>query len=289
MDQSSLEAIRNCATDKKSEYSAIGVKRFNPITGCEVSGVDMSKPVPAEQVAEIRKALTEFHVLVFRDQTIDTTSQKAFARNFGTLRKMNVEDIDGDDPEIVLIQASEASQFVAGEVWHTDGTASKEPAWAQMLHIHTIPEIGCGGDTVFANMHLAYEMLSPRMKDMLDGMTAIHDASVPWAGFEAPPNLPRIEHPVVARHPDTGRKMLYVNPGFTTRILQLSDFESKAVLDMLFRHVEFEVALSCRVQWTPGTVVFWDNRCTQHRAIWDYYPYGRSGERVTLVGEKPYL
>lgn len=289
MDRSNLDAIKAMATAPKSTYSTIGVKRFNPIIGCEISGVDMSQPVSPEQVAEIRKALTEFHVLVFRDQDLNTESQKAFARNFGTLRRMALEDIDGDDPEIVLIQATDASQFVAGEVWHTDGTASKEPAWAQMLHIHTMPEIGCGGDTVFANMHLAYEMLSPGMKEMLDGMTAIHDAAVPWAGYEAPPGLPKIEHPVVVKHPDTGRKMLYVNPGFTTRILQLTAFESRAVLDMLFRYVEFEVALSCRVQWTRGTVIFWDNRCTQHRAIWDYYPYSRFGERVTLVGEKPYL
>lgn len=289
MDRTNLEAIKRLATDNKSAFKSIDVKRFNPIIGCEISGVDLSQAVTPEQVADIRQALTEYHVLVFRDQDLNPETQKAFARNFGTLRKMALEDIDGDDPEIVLIQATDASNFVAGEVWHTDGTASKEPAWAQMLHIHQTPEIDCGGDTVFANMHLAYEMLSPGMKEMLDGMTAIHDASVPWAGYDAPPNLPRIEHPVIVKHPDTGRKMLYVNPGFTTRILQLTAFESRAILDMLFRQVDHEVALSCRVQWTPGTVVFWDNRCTQHRAIWDYYPYSRFGERVTLVGEKPYI
>ncbi len=256
MDRTNLEAIRNAATAKKSVFKTINVKRFNPVIGCEVSGIDLSQPTSEEQVAEIRQALTEHQVLVFRDQKIDTEQQKTFARNFGTLRKMALEDIDGDDPEIVLIQASDASEFVAGEIWHTDGTASEEPAWAQMLHIHDIPEIECGGDTVFANMQLAYEMLSPGMKEMLESMTAIHDAALPWAGFEAPPNLPKIEHPVVVKHPDTGAKMLYVNPGFTTRILQLTEFESEAVLKMLFRQIEHEVILSCRVQWTPGTVVF---------------------------------
>jgi len=289
MDHISLKAIEAVATAPKTSFETLQVTRFNPVIGAEVAGVDMSAPVAPDQVAEIRQALSEYHVLVFRDQKLTTDQQKEFARNFGTLRRMALEDIDGDDPELVLIRANRDSGFVAGETWHTDGTASKEPAWAQMLHIHHTPEIGCGGDTLFASMHLAYEMLSPGMKEMLDDMTAIHDAAVPWAGYEAPPNLPKIEHPVVVRHPDTGRKMLYVNPGFTVRILQLTEFESRAVLDMLFRFVEYEVALSCRVQWTPGTVVFWDNRCTQHRAIWDYYPYSRYGERVTLVGEKPYL
>lgn len=288
MDHTNLEAIKKIATAKKTDFKTINVKRFNPVIGGEVSGIDMSQPISKEQVAELRQALNEYHVLVFRDQKIDAEQQKEFARNFGTLRKMALEDIDGDDPEIVLIQASDASQFVAGEVWHTDGTASEQPAWAQMLHIHQIPEIGCGGDTVFANMHLAYEMLSPGMKEMLEGMTAIHDAALPWAGYEAPPNLPKIEHPIVVKHPETGAKMLYINPGFTTRILQLTEFESRAILEMLFRQIEHEVLLSCRVQWEAGTVVFWDNRCTQHRAIWDYYPYSRFGERVTLVGEKPY-
>ena len=289
MDRTYLDAIKRLATAKKSTFDTIKVTRFNPVIGAEVSGIDMAAEPSPKQVAEIRQALTEYHVLVFREQSITIEQQKEFGRKFGTLRRMALEDIDGDDPEIVLIQANDASNFVAGEVWHTDGTASKEPAWAQMLHIRETPEIGCGGDTVFANMHLAYEMLSPAMKEMLDGMTAIHDAAVPWAGYYAPPDLPKIEHPVVVKHPDTGKKMLYVNPGFTTRILQLTDFESRAVLDMLFRYVDHEVALSCRVSWTPGTAVFWDNRCTQHRAIWDYYPHSRFGERVTLVGEKPYI
>ena len=289
MDQSILEAVRTAASAPQPSFETLKAERITPVIGAEISGIDMSKPLFEQQVAEIRTALNTYQVLVFRDQEISITQQKDFARNFGTLRKMAIEDIDGDDPEIVLIQANKDSHFVAGEVWHTDGTATEEPAWAQLLHIREIPEIGCGGDTAFANMCTAYDMLSPGMREMLDGMTAIHDAAVPWAGYEAPPNLPKIEHPVVVRHPDTGRKMLYVNPGFTTRILQLSAFESKAVLEMLFRHIEYEIALSCRVRWTPGTAVFWDNRCTQHRAIWDYFPHSRYGERVTLVGEKPYI
>jgi taurine dioxygenase len=195
-----------------------------------------------------------------------------------------VEDIDGDDPEIVLIQASKNSNFVAGESWHTDGTAAAEPAWAQMLYITQTPGIGCGGDTMFANMQMAYEMLSAPMKAFLEPLTAIHDAAVPWAGYEAPPNLPKTEHRVVMAHPETGAKMLFVNPGFTTHIVQLAAAESRAVLDMLFGIVDREHALSCRIRWQPNTVVFWDNRCTQHRAIWDYYPHDRYGERVTLLG-----
>ena len=186
----------------------------------------------------------------------------------------------------MLLKATQDSHFVAGESWHTDGTSAEMPAFAQMLHLKEMPESGCGGDTMFANMHLAYEMLSPKMKTMLEGLTAIHDGAVPWKGYEAPQNLPKTEHPVVARHSETGRKMLFVNPGFTTHILQLADFESTAILETLFSLVDREHALSCRVSWQKNSLVLWDNHCTQHRAIWDYFPNGRYAERVTMLGRK---
>ena len=153
-----------------------------------------------------------------------------------------------------------------------------------MLYVSQTHGIGAGGDTMFANMHTAYDMLSAPMKAFLEPLTAIHDGAVPWAGYEAPPNLPKTEHPIVAHHPETGRKMLFVNPGFVTHIPQLAPAESRAVLDLLFGLVDREHALSCRIRWRDHTVVFWDNRCTQHRAIWDYFPHARYGERITLLG-----
>ncbi len=123
-----------------------------------------------------------------------------------------------------------------------------------MLYIKEVPAIGTGGDTLFANMHLALDMLSPTMQGFLQGLTAVHDGSIPWKGYQAPEGLPKNEHPVVVRHPETGRK---------------------------------EPILTCRVRWEPNTLVFWDNRCTQHHAVWDYFPHSRYGERVTILGEQP--
>ncbi|KZL10336.1 TauD/TfdA family dioxygenase [Pseudovibrio sp. Ad26] len=287
MHPNALKAIERIASEPREAYHHIQVGRLTPVIGAEICGVDLSEEASKEQYDEIYRAFLENHVLVFRNQTLTKEQQKEFARKFGKLRALPLSDIDGDDPEIVLIRASEKSRFVAGEVWHTDGTADPAPSLGSMLYMHETPEIGCGGDTLFANMHLAYEMLSPAMKEFLLGLTAIHDGAVPWKGFTPPEGLPKTEHPIVVKHPDTGRPMLFVNSGFTTYIPDLSEDESTAILNMLFQFVEREQALNCRIRWEPGTLVFWDNRCTQHRAVWDYYPYSRFGERVTVLGTQP--
>ena len=181
---------------------------------------------------------------------------------------------------------------MAGETWHSDVTCDAEPPMGSLLYITQMPESGVGGDTLFANMYLAYELLSEPVKAMLEGLTAIHDGALPYVGAykTTPPQggYPRNEHPVVTRHPETGRKVLFVNRGFTTRIVQLSAYESQAVLEMLYRIVELTPSLICRMPWTPNSVVFWDNRCTQHHSVWDYYPFNRYGQRVTVTGERPH-
>ncbi|KZK81489.1 Alpha-ketoglutarate-dependent taurine dioxygenase [Pseudovibrio sp. W64] len=287
MHEHALTAIESIAAAPRETYRHIQLDRLTPVIGAEVCGVNLSEGVSKEQFAEIHRAFLENHVLVFRNQKLTKDQQKEFARQFGTLRALPLSDIDGDDPEIVLIRAGKKSRFVAGEVWHTDGTADPAPSHSSMLYMHETPELGCGGDTLFANMHLAYEMLSPVMKEFLLGLTAVHDGAVPWKGFTPPEGLPKTEHPIVAKHPETGKPMLFVNSGFTTHIPNLSEEESDAILNMLFQLVEREQALNCRIRWEPGTLVFWDNRCTQHRAVWDYYPYSRFGERVTVLGTQP--
>ena len=194
------------------------------------------------------------------------------------------------DNERLEVKANKDSKSVAGEAWHCDVTCDAEPPMGSMLYLDRTPEIGCGGDTQFANMYLAYETLSAPMKMLLNSMTAIHDGAIPWVqGYGYTPNetFQKNEHPVVVRHPETGRRLLYVNRGFTSHIRQLTRFESAAVLEMLYRHIETLSELTCRVRWTPNTLVFWDNRCTQHRAVWDYYPLDRAGYRVSIVGERP--
>jgi taurine dioxygenase len=142
-------------------------------------------------------------------------------------------------------------------------------------------------------MYLAYDMLSDTMKEMLDGLTAIHDGAKPYLGSYnvAPPEgaeYPRNEHPLIATHPETGKKLLYVNSGFTTRIKGLARWESDMLLNGLTNFIATTPKLTCRVRWEPNTLVFWDNRCTQHHAVWDYYPHSRYGERVSIVGtERP--
>ncbi|UFI46596.1 TauD/TfdA dioxygenase family protein [Pseudomonas savastanoi] len=287
MDQMALKAIEGIAGAPRAPYHSITVNRLTPIIGAEVSGIDLSQPPGEEQLKEIRRAFLENHVLVFRDQHLTVEQHKAFGRLFGPLRALPVESIDGDDPELVVVRANAQSRFAAGELWHTDGTADLEPSMGSMLYVKETPAIGTGGDTLFANMHLAIEMLSPAMQAFLGELTAIHDGEIPWKGYQPPANLPKSEHPVVVRHPETGRRSLFVNSGFTSHIVQLSPGESHAVLNMLFDLIAREPSLSCRVRWEPNTLVFWDNRCTQHHAVWDYFPHSRYGERVTILGGRP--
>lgn len=290
MHRQGLAAIEAEIRRPRAAFEAIGVRPITPTIGAEIEGVDLTQPLGDAQFAEIRRALLEHHVIVFRDQKLSAEDHKAFARRFGKLHVHPLQAMKPGDHERLEIKASANSKFVAGEGWHTDVTCDEAPIMGSLLHIHETPEIGFGGDTLFANMHLAYEMLSEPMKAFLDGLTAVHDGAIPWVqGYGYKPNqeFPVNEHPVVIRHPETGRKTLYVNRGFTSHIVQLCRFESAALLEMLYRHVETQPALACRVRWTPDTLVFWDNRCTQHQAVWDYYPLDRSGHRVSVIGERP--
>ena len=291
MHRQGLAAVEAQIRRPRHAYETIGVRPLTPVIGAEIEGVDLSQTLSNRQFDEVHRALLENHVIVFRDQRLTAEDHKAFARRFGKLHVHPLQAMTPGDHERLAIKASAGSKFVAGEGWHTDVTCEAEPIMGSLLHIHETPEIGYGGDTLFANMHLAYEMLSEPMKAMLEGLTAIHDGAIPWVqgyGYTPPgQEFAKSEHPVVIRHPETGRKTLYVNRGFTSHIVQLVRFESAALLEMLFRHVETQPALACRVRWTPNTLVFWDNRCTQHQAIWDYYPLDRSGHRVSVIGERP--
>jgi taurine dioxygenase len=289
MDKYLLAAAERLTTRQPEAYRQLSVQPLTPVIGAEVSGLDLSKELTDEQLAEVKHAFLTYHVLVFRDQVLTTEDHKRFAGHFGELRRRQLTGADDGDPAVLEISADKNSNFVDGNDWHTDGTADAEPSLGSMLYITRTPEIGSGGDTMFANMHLAYEMLSPNMQSFLDGLTAVHDGLIPWQGYQPPPEyvVPKSEHPVVVRHPDTGRKLLFVNPGFTSHIVQLSPDESRAMLDFLFGLVATKPLLSCRVRWAPNTLVFWDNRCTQHHAIWDYYPHARYGQRVSINGTRP--
>ncbi|MBO6555396.1 MAG: TauD/TfdA family dioxygenase [Pseudomonadales bacterium] len=264
---------------------------LTPHLGAEIRGVDLSAPLDNETFSGIHQAFLDWSVLVFRDQDLSRDQHKDFGRKFGKLHThpMNHQG-DGDD-EILLVKTTKDSAYTAGNGWHTDVTCDEYPPMGSMLYIKEVPGSG-GGDTLYANMYLAYEMLSETMKDMLDGLVAVHDGAIPYVGayMSTPPEggYPRHEHPVVATHPETGRKLLYVNSGFTSHIKDLTPQESKALLTFLLHHIATTPRLTCRVAWEPNTLTFWDNRCTQHHAIWDYYPNSRYGERVSIVAaERP--
>lgn len=271
-------------------YQHLHLTTLTPHIGAEVHGVDLSQPLSTSQVAEIRQAWLDWKVLVFRDQHLDREQHKAFARHFGHLHVHPMQHSYGGDPEVLAVKTTQQSRYTAGDGWHTDVTCDEIPPLGSMLYVTETPECG-GGDTLFANMYRAYDMLSDRMKDMLTGLVAVHDGALPYVGgYGVAPatgsNYPKNEHPVIATHPETGKKVLYVNSGFTARIRDLAAWESRTLLDGLFRFIESTVQLTCRVHWEPNTLVFWDNRCTQHHAVWDYYPHSRYGERVSIVGEE---
>ncbi|MFE3738526.1 TauD/TfdA dioxygenase family protein [Streptomyces sp. NPDC059134] len=284
MEPYELTALEAVTTRPPRPYEHISVASLTPVIGAEVSGVDLSR-LTEDELAEIRTAFLDHHVLVFRDQEITVDQHMSFAGRFGDLRPVNPPPPEGD-PHVLEIKTSPAAANVAGNAWHADGTADLEPSLGSMLYITETPEGGSGGDTLFANMHLAYEMLSPTMRGLLDGLTAIHDGAQSFRGYTVPPDyeIPVNEHPVVVRHPETDRPILYVNQAYTSRIPQLSADESKALLDMLFTLVPQRPLLTCRVRWTPGTLVFWDNRCVQHHATYDYYPHTRYGRRIAING-----
>ncbi|MEM7746155.1 MAG: TauD/TfdA family dioxygenase [Pseudomonadota bacterium] len=269
-------------------YEHIEVKPVTPHIGAEVFGVDLSTSVPDETFRELHTAFTRHSVLFFRDQELDHTSHKAFGRLFGELDIHPAIAAPEGHPEIVPIHADKNSKHIAGERWHSDVSCVEEPPLGSILYLHTVPEVG--GDTLFSNMYAAYEALSDRMKDYLDGMTARHDGEEQYRGRygndDSGKQYPFCDHPVVRTQPESGRKCLFVNPIFTKRLNGIPRHESDAILRMLHEHCAKE-DFQVRFRWQEGSVAFWDNRCVQHLAIWDYYPHTRSGFRVTIKGDRP--
>ena len=269
-------------------YASIQVDKLTPHAGAEIRGVDLSQPIDEPLFKEIHAALIDNGVIFFRDQHLTPEQHKAFGRLFGELHIHPAAPAPDGHPEILVIHADEKSKHVAGENWHSDVSCDLEPPMGSILYMHELPPVG--GDTLFASMYAAYEALSEPMKRFLEPLTAMHEGEHVYRGRygldDRGKSFPKAEHPVVRTHPVSGRKALYVNGGFTTRIPQLKRPESDAVLQMLYRHVETP-EFHCRFRWQVNSVAFWDNRCMQHHAMWDYYPQRRHGHRVTIKGDKP--
>jgi taurine dioxygenase len=267
-------------------YETIEITKLTPHIGAEIGGVDLSRPLGNRQFQEVHDALMENLVIFFRDQHLTRDQHKDFARHFG---KLAIHPVLGTgDPEITVIHIDETSKHAAGEDWHTDMSCCESPPMGSILHLTEIPPVG--GDTLFASMYAAYDRLSPVMQEFLCGLTAVHDAEPVFGGrglqARSGGRFPQTEHPIVRVHPVTGRKALYVNQEFTTRINGLTKPESDALLQMLWRHIETP-EFQCRFRWQANSVAFWDNRCAQHHAMWDYFPQRRHGYRVTVEDSFP--
>jgi len=269
-------------------YERISVRRATPTVGAYIDGVDLAD-VDDATLAEIRRALNENCVIFFRDQHLTTDQHIEFGRRFGDLDIHPAATNSAKHEEILVIYADENSERANGEEWHSDVSCLPAPPMGSILYMHEVPP--AGGDTMFASMVAAYDALSDSMKGYLDGMRAIHDGahvfSASYYSRKDNADYPRAEHPIVRTHPETGKKCLFVNRGFTTRIVGVPREESDAILEYLYKHMEhpnFQV----RFAWEAKSIAFWDNRSAQHRAIWDYWPHRRKGHRVTVKGDVPF-
>lgn len=273
-------------TARRTRYEHITVDPVTPVIGAVIGNVRLSGDLSPAVHGEILRALHENLVIFFEDQDITPDEHRAFGARFARLQIHQYLPALEGYPEIVVLENDELRKPQVN-FWHADVTFQKHPPLGSILLAREIPP--CGGDTLWASMYAAYEALSDRMRSLLSGMTALHVGRVAeyeaaYGRSAAASEPPQAEHPVVLTHPESGRQGLYVHPAATTRIVGMSDKESGALLDMLYRHIltpEFQV----RFRWKQKAVAFWDNRCTQHYANADYWPMRRLMHRVTLEGE----
>ena len=273
------------------DTGTLDIRPMTPAIGAEILGIDLGASNIADSIPAIRSALLKYGVIFFRDQDLTQEAHIAFARHFGELEVHPATPKDQPNPEVLRIAHGPKSRGQENN-WHSDVTWREEPSLGSILLAREVPDVG--GDTLFANMHLAYERLSEQMKRFCEGLTAVHDISRVFARRlnKTPEELhekyPPMRHPVIRTHPETGERAIYVNNGFTSHIEGLSKEESAWLLDRLYK-TAWDVEIQCRFRWQPGSIAFWDNRICQHLAVSDYFPARRVMERVTIAGDKPYF
>ncbi len=270
--------------------STLDIRPLTPAIGAEIYGIDLAAPHIADHIPAIRAALLTHKVIFFRDQHITAAQHIAFARHFGDLEIHPATPKDQPNPEILRIAHGPDSRGSENN-WHSDVTWRERPSLGSILRAIEVPEVG--GDTLFADMHLAFLSLSPEMQRIARSLTAVHDIARVFAkrlgkaAEELHAKYPPQRHPVVRTHPETGAPTLFVNGGFTSHIEGLSPLESERLLAHFYATAS-NPERQCRFRWQPGSIAFWDNRATQHFAASDYFPARRVMERVTIAGCKPF-
>jgi taurine dioxygenase len=271
--------------------------------GAELHGLDLARPLDAEAFAAVHAAYLEHQVLVFRDQQLGPDQQLAFSRCFGELLRLPYIAPLPEHPEIIAVlkEAEERNISTFGGTWHTDFSFLERPPSASLLYALEVP--ARGGDTIWADMYRAHDSLSEGLRGVLRDLRAIH-SGVPYGSHWPPPDLAvsrsvemtrgdpsadvEVAHPVVRRHAGTGRAALFVNSVYTTRFANMTAEESGPLLRYLEAHAT-RPEFTCRVSWAAGTLVVWDNRCTQHLAVNDYDGARRLLHRTTVAGERPLI
>ena len=275
-------------------YQTIDVRPVAGALGAEIHGVDLSGEVPGAQFDEIRRAYGDYGVIFFRNQTLEPEQHIAFAERWAPIDiNRFFTHVDGY-PQIAEVRKDPGQRDNIGGGWHTDHSYDTEPAMGSILYALDVPE--SGGDTMFSSMYRAYDTLSDGLKSVLEGLKARHSSRHvfgPARSRRDDDTVGRITnqhlatqdavHPVVIRHPQTGRRALYVNPGFTLGFDGWTDEESRPLLEYLYAHAS-RPDFTCRFRWERGSIAFWDNRATWHRALNDYHGQRRLMHRITVRG-----
>jgi taurine dioxygenase len=265
-------------------------KQLGATIGALISGVDLTSELPDAVIAELRQALLDYKVLFFREQPLTPAQHVAFARRFGDLELHPFIPANREQPELVrFAKSAEMGGYENG--WHSDVSWREIPSMGAVLHAVEVPP--SGGDTLFADMYAAYDGLDEDLKARVDGMSAVHDFMLAFARQVKPEDreatraqYPPATHPVIRTHGETGRKLVYVNRGFTDFVVGVDPDESTELIDRLSRQADV-IEYQCRWSWEPHSVAFWDNRAVQHYACSDYWPARRVTERASIIGERP--
>jgi taurine dioxygenase len=266
------------------------IRPVSGAVGAEILGIDLSRPLADDDRALIRDTLAQRGVVFFRDQNLTPDQHIAFARHFAPINVNRFFAHHPHHPEIAMVTKEPDQTRNIGGGWHTDHSYDTEPALGSVLYAREVPQRG--GDTMFASMYAAYDALSDGLKQTLEGLRADHSSRHVFGavreGMEGRIGNPELAtqdatHPIVITHPDSGRKALYVNPGFTVGIHGWTKAESAGLLDFLYRHAQ-RPEFTCRFSWRVGSIAFWDNRSTWHLALNDYQGQRREMHRITLEG-----